>query len=184
MVFCSNCGASVEGRFCAKCGTPVAAAPAGTPTSGASATPPPPPYNPPGAQPYGGQQYTPPGAQPYSQGPATAGGISENVAGALCYVLGLITGILFLVLAPYNQSKFVRFHAFQSIFLHGAWIVFWIVVTMISMMLPWSLSILSSLLWLAISLGGLVLWIICMVKAFNHDRFKVPVIGDMAEKQA
>src|SRR6187551_2817116 len=103
MAFCSNCGASVEGRFCAKCGTamPAASAPA------ASA--------------------------------ASAGGLTDNVAGALCYVLGVLTGIIFLVLAPYNQSKFVRFHAFQAIFFHLAFIVLYIVDTVIAMALPWSL---------------------------------------------
>src|SRR4051794_23372489 len=51
-----------------------------------------------------------------------AGGMADNVAAALCYVLGLITGIVFLVLAPYNRNPAIRFHAFQSIFLSVAWI--------------------------------------------------------------
>ena len=55
-----------------------------------------------------------------------ASGMTDNVAGALCYVLGLVTGIVFLVLAPYNQNKFVRFHAFQSIFFHVAFIGIWV----------------------------------------------------------
>jgi hypothetical protein len=57
----------------------------------------------------------PGGSLPPSGPPAAAGGMTDNVASALCYVLGLITGILFLVLSPYNQNKTVRFHAFQSI---------------------------------------------------------------------
>lgn len=159
-MFCPNCGASVQGRFCAKCGTAVDVA------SSAS-----------GASPAGGP---PPGAQPYSA-PAAAGGISENVAGALCYVLGLITGILFLVLAPYNQNRFVRFHAFQAIFFHAAWIVLWIVDTMMAFVLPWYLM---SLIGMLLALGGLALWLILMFKAYNNERFKLPVIGDLAEKQA
>src|SRR5687767_345937 len=154
MAFCANCGAEVHGRFCAKCGTPLAAA--------------------------GASQTAPPTDAPYSQ----AGGLSTNVAGALCYVLGLFTGILFLVLAPYNQNKFVRFHAFQSIFLHVAWIAFWIVDTIISIMLPFSLMFINTLLWLVVALGGLGVWIFCIVKAFNNERFKLPIIGDLAEKQA
>ena len=66
------------------------------------------------------------GAVPAS-GPAMAATTSvmaDNVASALCYVLGFITGIIFLVLAPYNRNPLVRFHAFQSIFLSVAWIAF------------------------------------------------------------
>ena len=47
--------------------------------------------------------------------------MTDNVASALCYLLGLITGIIFLVLTPYNRNPVVRFHAFQSIFLNVAW---------------------------------------------------------------
>ena len=169
-MFCPNCGATVQGRFCAKCGTAVDAASsasAGTSSAGPA----------PGAQAYS----TGPGAQPYSAPTATAGGMSENVAGALCYVLGLITGILFLVLAPYNQNKFVRFHAFQAIFFHVAWIVLWIADTMMAFVLPWYLM---SLVGMLLALGGLALWLILMFKAYNNERFKLPIIGDLAEKQA
>src|SRR5215471_8564697 len=60
-----------------------------------------------------------------------AGGMADNVASTLCYGLGLITGIIFLVLAPYNRNPAIRFHAFQSIFLHVACIVFWIAVRIV-----------------------------------------------------
>jgi uncharacterized membrane protein len=59
---------------------------------------------------------------------AGAAGLTDNVASALCYVLGFVTGIIFLVLAPYNQNRAIRFHAFQSIFLSVVWFAFWIVV--------------------------------------------------------
>jgi uncharacterized membrane protein len=58
----------------------------------------------------------------------SAGGLSDNVASALCYLFGLVTGIIFLVIAPYNQNKTVRFHAFQSIFAHIAIIILWIAI--------------------------------------------------------
>lgn len=181
MAFCSNCGASVEGRFCAKCGTPMGAA-AAAPSPAASA-----PMGgaaPASAPPPGAQAYAPPpGAQPYAAAPA-AGGLTENLAGALCYILGLITGVLFLVLAPYNQSKFVRFHAFQAIFFHVGWIGLWIVEMIISIAMPWGLRLVASLMWLAIALGGLCLWLFLMYKAYNNERFKLPIIGDLAEKQA
>jgi len=155
MAFCPNCGAAVEGRFCAKCGAQVSAA--ATPGSGAANT--------------------------TFAAPAAAG-LTDNVAGALCYALGLITGILFLVLAPYNQSKFVRFHAFQAIFFHLAWIVFWVAETAIGLVLPWSLHVVVSLLALLIFLAGIACWIMLLVKAYQGERFKLPVIGDLAEKQA
>ena len=160
-MFCPNCGADVQGRFCAKCGTAVDAA-----TASAGRTP---------------------GAQPYTAAPggsttaATTGGLADNVAGALCYVLGFITGILFLVLAPYNQNKFVRFHAFQSIFLNVAWVAIWIVEMMMFTVLPWSLVSLLSML---LSLAFLGIWIFMLIKAYQGERFKLPIIGDLAEKQA
>lgn len=169
-MFCPNCGASVEGRFCAKCGTAVEAGGASAgPAAGAS----------PGAQAYGTDAA--PGAQPYN---ATAGGMSTNVASALCYALGLITGILFLVLAPYNQNRLIRFHAFQSIFLNAAWIVFWIVETMVAIVMPWYVMTILSLIGLLVALGFLALWLVLMFKAYNNEKLKLPIIGDLAEKQA
>ena len=173
MAFCPNCGAEVQGRFCAKCG---AAVPVAT-TGGAAASP----GVPPGSTTVSGPV---PSAQPYSAPVATAGGMTDNVAGALCYVLGLITGIIFLALAPYNQNKFVRFHAFQAIFFHVAWIALWIVEMIVGMILPWALHLLLSLFMLVIALGGLAVWIFLIIKAYNGDRFKLPIIGDLAEKQA
>ncbi len=110
--------------------------------------------------------------------------MTDNLAGALCYAIGLITGVLFLVLAPYNQSKFVRFHAFQSIFFHVAWIAFWIGLTVVSFVMPFALHILISLLSILIGLGGFACWLLLMFKAYNNERFKLPIIGDLAEKQS
>src|SRR5581483_10486693 len=157
MTYCANCGAPVEGRFCGKCGAPATAAPASGPAAGASV---PPSGTPPGyaAQPQ--PSYT----SPPMAAPASAG-MAENVASALCYLAGLITGILFLVLAPYNRNPRIRFHAFQAIFFHVAWIVFWIGVAIISMALPWGLRIIVSLLNLVIWLGGFICWLLLMWKA-------------------
>jgi len=157
-MFCPNCGATVQGRFCAKCGTAVD-------TGSAPGT--------------ASQSNAAPGAQPYIA--PTTTGMSENLAGALCYILGLITGIVFLALAPYNQNKFVRFHAFQSIFFNVAWIVFWMIEIAMGFTLPWYLMSFISLIVTLVFLAG---WLICMFKAYNHERFKLPVIGDLAEKQA
>lgn len=110
--------------------------------------------------------------------------MTDNVAGALCYVLGLITGILFLVIAPYNQNKTVRFHAFQSIFYHVAVIAFWIVWTIISIIMPWFIKAALGLIGLLIGLGVFCLWIFLIYKAYNNEKMMLPIIGALAEKQA
>jgi len=102
----------------------------------------------------------------------------------LCYVLGLVTGIIFLVLEPYNRDKFVRFHAFQSIFLHVAFIVLFVVLGVLGAILPWGLDFIVTLARIVVWLGGVGAWIYMMVKAYNNEKFKLPVVGDIAEKQA
>jgi len=179
MAFCTNCGSDVQGRFCAKCGTPVGSDAGASGTSsesasaGSAAPPPPPPA-------YSGAAATaPPSAQ--------AAGLEENLACALCYVLGLLTGILFLVLAPYNQNRLVRFHAFQSIFLNIAWIAVYIVISIVSVILlpiPVLGFVLSVLLHLAAGLGAFILWLMLMFKAYNKERWVLPLVGPLAEKQA
>jgi uncharacterized membrane protein len=119
-------------------------------------------------------------------GPA-AGGLTDNVAGLLCYPLGFITGIIFLAVAPYNRSRFVRFHAFQSIFLSIAWLAVSIVhsiLTSVAIRISSALFWLVGLLYSILSLGLLAVVILLMVKAYQGERFKLPIIGDLAEKQA
>ncbi|HSW50239.1 MAG TPA: DUF4870 domain-containing protein [Bryobacteraceae bacterium] len=114
--------------------------------------------------------------------------MSPNVAGALCYVLGLITGIIFLVLEPYNRNKEVRFHAFQSIFFNIAVIVIAIALGILGMIvgavIPFAGAMLLSLVSLLVWLGSLVLWVVLIIKAYGGSRLVLPVIGAMAEKQA
>jgi uncharacterized membrane protein len=144
----------VEGRFCTSCGAPVGASAGSEPPPASEQAPgtPPPPIG------------TPGGPQP--------AGLANNVAGALCYVLGLVTGILFLLLPPYNQDRNIRFHAYQSIFMHVGVLVLAIVV---SIAIPW----VTMLVWL----GGLALWIYMIVKTYQNQTVKLPFIGDLAEKQ-
>lgn len=98
--------------------------------------------------------------------------LEENVSGLLCYLGAFITGIIFLILE--KKSPFVRFHAMQSIVL---FVGLWIVYTVISFF-PFAVySILNTLL----SILSLVLWIVLMVKAYQKEKFKLPVVGDMAE---
>ena len=112
---------------------------------------------------------------------AASGGLADNVAGMLAYIT-IIPAIIFLVVEPFNKSKFVRFHAFQSIFLHVAWVACWIVLGVIGAIpvLGWA----TLLLWPLLGLGFLVLWVILLMKAYGNQKFKLPVIGDLAEKQA
>lgn len=117
-----------------------------------------------------------------------AGGMTDNVAGALCYLVGVITGILFLVLEPYNRKREVRFHAFQSIFLFVAWIALWIVLGILSMaigmVVPVIGSVVIGLFSFVVWIGFLLVWVILMVKTFNGSKWVLPVIGPLAEKQA
>ena len=156
MAFCPNCGSQVTGTFCPNCGTRVTGTTTGPTGTGPSAG-------------YG------------SNAPSAAvGGLTENVASALCYLFGFITGIIFLLVAPYNQNRTIRFHAFQSIFLNVAWFACHILVLMLALIthgLAWFLSPLIGLLFL-------VLWLYMMFSAFNNKKVKLPVIGDLAEKQA
>ena len=100
-------------------------------------------------------------------------GLEANLAGALTYVLGPITGILFLVLE--KESKFVRFHAMQSTITFVALFVISLVLGMI--------PILGWLMLLPFQLLVLVLWIFLMFKAFKGEKYKLPTIGDLAERQ-
>lgn len=114
----------------------------------------------------------------------TSAGISENVASALCYLLGLVTGIIFLVIPPYNQNKTVRFHAFQAIFLHVALIIavigLNIVLGMLHAVVGFGFFFLSPLIFL----GAFLLWLYMMWSAYNNKKVVLPVIGELAEKQA
>ena len=165
MTFCSNCGTAVEGRFCAKCGTPVGGT---APASEAAAA---------GSVPPGTG-----GAVPSSA--AASAGLTDSVAGALCYLGLLITGILFLVLEPYNRNRAVRFHAFQAIFLNLAWIVVWFAMNVVLGALHiggfFFGLFLSPLVWLAF----LVLWIYMIVTTYQGKTTVLPVIGPLAQQQA
>jgi uncharacterized membrane protein len=112
---------------------------------------------------------------------STGGGLTDNVAGMLAYVT-IIPAIVFLVAAPYNKSRFVRFHSFQSIFFCVAWIALSIALSIVAAIpvLGW----MTLLIWPLVGLGGLIIWIILLLKANQGQMFKLPVIGDLAEKQA
>jgi uncharacterized membrane protein len=108
-------------------------------------------------------------------------GLSDNAASGLAYVT-VIPAIIFLIVPPYNQKPLVRFHSWQSIFLFIAWFVIHIGLMIVGRIpiLGCFIGILSLLVGLAL----FILWLIVMIKAFNGQLFKIPVIGDLAAKQA
>ena len=98
---------------------------------------------------------------------------NENLMGAASYLLGFITGVIFLLVE--KQSKFVRFHAMQSTILFGGIFVMNIALGFV--------PILGWLVGLLLSFATFILWIVCMWKAFQGEMYKVPLVGDMAEQQ-
>jgi uncharacterized membrane protein len=163
MAFCPNCGTQVSGRFCPNCGLDVAAGAPGTGTGAASSG------------------SVPPGAPTALNAP----GLTQNTASALCYLLGFVTGIIFLVLSPYNKDRTIRFHAFQSIFLSVGVFVLDIVLEILSSILYAAhAGGLVRLLWLLYELGTFAGWLFLMYTAYNNRKIVVPVVGPLAEKQA
>ena len=103
----------------------------------------------------------------------TSTGMNQNVAGLLCYIGGWITGLIFFLLE--KENRFVRFHAMQSIITFGG-------LSVLSMILSWIPILGWFFVVSVIPILWLILWILLMVKAYQGELFKLPVIGDIAEK--
>jgi uncharacterized membrane protein len=116
----------------------------------------------------------------------TSSGMEANVAGLLSYVLGPITGLIFFLME--KDNKFVRFHAFQSIVVFGALFIVQVaagfIITTLAMMHASVVIPLFVLLLNLVALVSLILWILLMVKAYQGEKFKLPVAGDIAEKNS
>jgi len=104
----------------------------------------------------------------------TSTGLQANVAGLLAYLLGVITGIIFYLIE--KDNKFVRFHAMQSIVVFGAIFVLTTVLGFIPV-IGWALLPIIGLI-------SLILWIVLMIKAYQGEYFKLPIAGDIAEKNS
>ena len=154
---------SPESAFCNHCGAPMAAAP--SQAAGVGATTPPPAYAVPPA--------------------AARSGLSANAAAAIAY-LTIIPAIIFLIIEPYNRIPFVRFHSWQSVGFCVAAFVLQVIVTIMETMAHFirGTALLFSLIHLAIGLGLFVVWLFVIVKASKGEWYKLPLIGDFAEKQA
>jgi len=112
-------------------------------------------------------------------------GLSSNVAGALAYSLGVLTGILFYLLQ--KDDRFVRFHAMQSILVSVAYIVAAIGLTILETALafvPVLGWIVGGVLAMALSLGGFVLWVLLMVRAFQGRQWEAPLVGQYARRHS
>jgi len=158
MAFCAKCGAQLNAGsgFCAACGTAVSGQNVTTP-SGAAAAP----------------------AQ--SSAGAPSAGMTDNVAAALSYIW--IVGLIFLLIEPYNKNRVVRFHAFQSVFYGVAWMILWFGMHIVFAIMPF-LGLLILPIYALIGLGGFVYWLFLAFKAYNNEQYKIPVIGEIAAKQA
>jgi uncharacterized membrane protein len=119
-------------------------------------------------------------SNPIQPQPAQSG-LSDSAASGIAYIT-FIPAIIFLATAPYNRSANVRFHCWQSIFLTIAYIIVRIGLMILGHMPFIGLLLIPVIL--LIGLGFFILWLIVMIKAFNGQCFKIPVIGDFAEKQA
>src|SRR5581483_3143544 len=133
---------------------------------------------PPGATPGYTPGYTPPPM-------ASSAGMADNVASTLCYVLGFITGIIFLVLEPYNRNKVVRFHAFQSIFLSvAAFVIRFGLGILFSAMFSFSGFFMVFGLLSLISLAFFILWLYLLISTYQGKTVVLPIIGPLAQGQA
>ncbi|MGB6524209.1 MAG: DUF4870 domain-containing protein [Candidatus Acidiferrales bacterium] len=118
--------------------------------------------------------------------PAAETGLSENVAGLLCYVLGWITGLIFLLI---DKRPFVRFHAAQSLVAFGILNILSVICGMLFGMsfffgrgFDWSGFTGGFLFLRLIDLAAFVIWIVGMIKAYQHERFRIPIVADIADQ--
>ena len=162
MAFCGSCGASVTDgtTICSACGKPIGAAMAAPATAGAGAS--------------------------VAAAPAAAstGGMTSNVAGALAYIW--ILAIVWLLIEPYKNDKFVRFHSFQSLFFCVALFIMWFplwIVAIILAFIPFVGHVVAAILFPAYGLAIFVVWLVLIFKAYSNEQFKLPFIGDLAAKQ-
>ncbi len=203
--FCNKCGTPLAGIQPPSAGRATVVTPPETPTSQAApptqvypstptptqpqfttpTTPQPDRFQPPPSQPtyqqpaYQQSPYQQPAYQPQPQ----SSGLQQNIAGLLCYIT-FIPAIIFLVVEPYNKNRFIRFHAFQCLFLTAASFIINIGFSIVVNLMPGVIGGLLSLLGLLIPLAFLAIWLLVVFKAYNNEMYKLPIIGDLAEQQA
>jgi uncharacterized membrane protein len=125
-----------------------------------------------------GQGAAAPPAATVAAASATAG-LDENVAGLLCYILGWVTGLIFLLI---DKRPFVKFHAAQAIAMSiGVTVLYFVLGIFTGTMHFMHLGLLAFLLYPLLGLAFFILWIFVMYKAYQHEKFKLPIIGDLVE---
>lgn len=160
MAFCNSCGSQVDDgvKFCPKCGQAMAASAVG------------------------GETPSSVGGSGFSAGSQASADENQNVMGALAYLL--IPAIIFLVVEPYSKNKFIRFHSFQSLFYCLASVGIQIVLGILSSILAVvGIGFVIGMLLPLVSLALFVVWIILVIKAFQGQTYKLPMIGDWAQQQ-
>src|SRR5262245_33094492 len=146
-------------------------------------------YPPPGQQPPG---YPPPGQQPptyppqgYQQQPyQAAGGVDKKTGAILSYLLGWVTGIIFLFVGKNDPD--VKYHAAQSlVFFGGMTVVFW-AVRILGSILPWYLGLILAIVTFALAIYSFVVWVMCLVRASSGGgaRFQIPLVGNLVTPYA
>ncbi len=111
---------------------------------------------------------------------------SEKVAGALAY-LTIVPALVFLFLQPYSRNRFVRFHAFQSVFLFVTLLLAALAIRLVGFVLfiiPMVGYLLFWLIGMVVAIGAVVMWLVLLAKALQGEAFALPVIGDFADRHA
>lgn len=146
MPYCKSCGQEIgTANFCPKCGASQSAA----------------------AAPAASAPVAPPLA-------ASTEGLAENLAGLLCYAVGWVTGLIFLLI---DKRPWVKFHAAQSIAVFGGLTVLRIGLLFMAHFVGWGIQALLGLV-------GFVLWIFLMIKAYQHETIRIPIAADIADSLA
>ncbi len=167
MSFCKSCGKDLGqwNGFCSACGAPPPAA-AGLPASSDGSVV----------------------GSVAAVGVAPPQAMATNVAGALAYLAGFITGLIFLLVDPYKDNSVIRFHAYQSIFFNVAWFGFWMLWMVASAVLtPLTAGLFALIalpLILIFSLAGFAYWLFLMFQAYQQKLYRIPFIGKYAAQQA
>ncbi len=158
MPFCRNCGADVAGaKFCGNCGSPT-----GERSSSASG---------------GSTPSSPQGTGPRGEGPIGDLGLTENAAAAVSYLL--LPAAIFLVIEPYRDSRFIRFHCFQAIFCAAAILIaLAIMTTIVSAIIRFIAYVFAWLIVVATFVYGIKM----IIRIYGGENVKIPIIGDFAER--